>query len=359
MKQFRNRTALTLTAFALAGALSACGGGTQEAAESNAEAPAASASETAVPESTGEPIEWVWTHTLSLPGSDYDQLIMEDLPQRLSDATNGQLTVRVISGETPPNEVLAEVQDCRVDGGEILGAGYGANYPQWNFGEVAFRYDNLDDFKRAADSVRDLLNKDLQDTAGVVSFAGPLPWTSTYIWTVDQALETAADWNGLKLRSPGIEAAKTIEAMGAAPVTMPFGEVYSALSSKTVDGFMSSTAATATIKPWEVTQYLNLWPMGFSAYYPVLCEDSFNALPDDLKGPVQQTLTDFYEHAWEVTKAKDIDAVAMQESEGITVVTPTPEELAKLQTQSDALYADWLQRAGPVGAQIDELTKTG
>jgi TRAP-type transport system periplasmic protein len=299
-----------------------------------------------------EPVEWVWDHSLPLPDTIYDELAAEVFPAMLAEGTNGQIQLRVLYGEGSPTDALQAIQDGRVDGGAILSTVQGGDHPLWNYGEVAFVFDDFADFQDGSEAVRDMVIEDVEAKTGLINLSGPLPWDSTYIWTTEQPLETLADWNGMRVRAPGIESAKTIEALGGAAVTLGFAEVYPSLERGVIDGFMSSMMATFSINPEEVTDYLNLWPMGYSNYQLMVNPDSFSALTPELQDQVRDVMAEFREVAWSRTQEADASNLDRYEELGMTVVRPDSDAFAELEAQQDELLNDWLSRAGDDGAEL-------
>ena len=67
------------------------------------------------------------------------------------------------------------------------------------------------------------------------------------------------DMKGLKLRTPPIESIiKTMEALGASPVSIPYGEVYMALKTGVADGQENPYVNITAMKFYEVQKYLTV-----------------------------------------------------------------------------------------------------
>lgn len=100
-------------------------------------------------------------------------------------------------------------------------------------------------------------------------------------------VESAADFAGLKVRSPSRSGAWVLEALGAEPVGMPVPALPQALSRNTVD---------AGLVPYEIAIPLGLAELteasveldggarfGTSTFLFAMNKDAYNSLPDDLK----------------------------------------------------------------------------
>lgn len=97
------------------------------------------------------------------------------------------------------------------------------------------------------------------------------------------------DLKGLKLRTMQSEVIMDAwKALGAAPVPMPYGEVYSALQTGTVDAAENHSFAYSAMKFYEVAKYYNLTEHQGCSCMIVASSDTLKKLPDDLRNAVLQ-----------------------------------------------------------------------
>ena len=132
--------------------------------------------------------------------------------------------------------------------------------------------------------VEDLVNKELNEDGVHLMCEKVLPTEMT----VSKKIESAADFQGLKIRSSGAML-DYLAAAGAAPQYIPGSELYQSLSSGVVDGAHWGAAIGAqSMSLWEVCKY---------HYKPVLAQttdafimniDAVEALPDDLRGALEE-----------------------------------------------------------------------
>jgi TRAP-type transport system periplasmic protein len=116
---------------------------------------------------------------------------------------------------------------------------------------------------------------------------------------------------GLRIRTPS-EIAPLLKSLGADPVTMPMGEVYSALSKGVIDGVIAPADTLKSLHFNEVAPYLNEWVVPRGAYPARAMSDrTWDRLPKDL-----QTLLGDAETYWE----QQLDgSVERAEQAGITL----------------------------------------
>jgi TRAP-type C4-dicarboxylate transport system substrate-binding protein len=89
------------------------------------------------------------------------------------------------------------------------------------------------------------------------------------------------------------------KAFGAAPTSINFNEVYSALQTRIVDGQENPLAVIATAKLYEVQKYCSLTNHMWDGFWFLANRRAWEALPDDVRTIV----------------AKNINAAALKERE--------------------------------------------
>ena len=106
--------------------------------------------------------------------------------------------------------------------------------------------------------------------------------------TRDQKIESAKDFEGLKLRAPNRTIASTLTALGAVPVAMPPAQVTEAISKGVVDGAAAVWENVVPTKISEVTKYHTDTPadrpaLGATALTLLMNKRKYDSLPQDLK----------------------------------------------------------------------------
>src|SRR5438105_15746003 len=147
-------------------------------------------------------------------------------------------------------------------------------------------------------------------------------WPSQQIFST-VPIRSVADWKGKKIRVYGADSANIARLLGAAPVNINFGEVYSALEKRTVDGAMTSATNAEPMKFFEVAKYLDYWYLaGAAMEWLVATEKAWDALPRDLQQVVIDALKDvrLEDKEWEDATAWDAKARQRCAELGMTVV---------------------------------------
>ncbi|PID65556.1 MAG: C4-dicarboxylate ABC transporter substrate-binding protein [Gammaproteobacteria bacterium] len=103
------------------------------------------------------------------------------------------------------------------------------------------------------------------------------------IHTADKAVKKPEDLKGLRIRRPSAVAGDLIETLGASPVGMPAGDVYTSLQKGVIDGLSFPWEASKAFRVNEVTKYHTNMPLYTSSLVVNMNKAKYDSLPDDLK----------------------------------------------------------------------------
>jgi TRAP-type C4-dicarboxylate transport system substrate-binding protein len=180
--------------------------------------------------------------------------------------------------------------------------------------------------------VRDfpILDDELQGLTVLAVQGGNLP----SVITRERPVRRLEDLRGLRLRVPA-ELVPVLRPLGVDPLTMPMGEVYSAMSKGVVDGVVAPGDTIRSLHFSEVAKYITRLHVSRGGYPARAISDrAFNRLPPDL----QQVLLDSRPY-WEDQLNKEVvkaeaAGLAYGATHGIESIEVTPQEQARF----DALY---------------------
>ena len=181
-------------------------------------------------------------------------------------------------------------------------------------------------------------------------FPGTVPvalWTSepnVFIMR-DHEIRTPADVAGLKLRVAGATAAQVVEALGGTPVQMPINQVYNALETGLIDGVITGSS---TLNDFKLDEVANSYTFGANlgrlSFYAVMNEGVYNGLSAEAKAALDiMVLSKSAEDAWNATSD---DGVAQARASGDNVFIDLTENEA-------AAFAEAV--SGVVNAYVAEV----
>ena len=105
-----------------------------------------------------------------------------------------------------------------------------------------------------------------------------------HITTSNRPVETAADFAGLKIRTPGgAIAADFFRTLGAEAGMVPFSGMYDALKAKTFDGQSDPLGVVQSLRLYEVQRYLSLTAHWWTGFTLLANADAWDALPADIQ----------------------------------------------------------------------------
>lgn len=152
----------------------------------------------------------------------------------------------------------------------------------------------------------------------------------------NKPINSPADLAGQRIRTIGQEVCtETIQAMGATPISMSWGEVYNGIQSKALEGCEAQNTSTYPSRIYEVTKYQSKTGH-FQLMQGLVCGQSwFDSLPEDLQTLLVETSVEVGKNtAADVMKEADEAEKKMVEA-GMTVVEP---DLAPFKEAVDPVY---------------------
>ena len=171
-------------------------------------------------------------------------------------------------------------------------------------------------------------------------------------------INTVADMQGFKLRAPPSPLiVATWRAMGAAPTSMNFSELYTALQTGVVQGQEGPLVYIRSNRLFEVQKYLSLTSHIWDGWYTLMNPRAFGRLPKDM----QDLVMDSFNQAG-VDVRNDMVGLLEQTKAFLAekgMIVSTPPDLAPFrQKLKDAgLYKEWKEKMGPEGwALLEEIS---
>ena len=161
-------------------------------------------------------------------------------------------------------------------------------------------------------------------------------------------IRTPKDLEGIKLRTMEnpVQLAAW-RALGANPTPMAFGEVFTALQQKTVDGQENPMELIYNNKFYEVQPYFTLTHHIYSPYALMFNLEFWNDLKPEQQKMLQQAIDDSVAYQREMVTKSAEDAEAAIRKNGNQFVTLTPEELAEFKEKVKVVLPMIKERVSP------------
>jgi len=276
-----------------------------------------------------------------------------DLVKEYSDGTV-QVEMHTSSSVVNSNEAF-EASSMGIIDGDATGAGYitGKNPAFQFYGDIMGGYSTPEQLlgwykDGGLDLANELYHKFNMHLVGVF-IATPESLSST------TPLAGINDLKGWKFRSPPGMESEIFQKLGAGPVVMPFGEVFTAMSTGTVSGADASTLA--------VNKKLGLYDIAKYATYPgfhsmpiehiAINLEKWNALDEAQQKAMQDAIATIAPEVIAESNKLDQEAAKELTEAGVTLEDWSSEDRLAFRKAAQEVWADWATRSPEAKAAYD------
>lgn len=184
------------------------------------------------------------------------------------------------------------------------------------------------------------------------------PWPPSGLVT-KKAIKTVVDLKGIKIRTYDKNGAEYLKALGASPVSLPWGEVYSALQTSVIEAVLTSAESSKNGKFWEVLKDFKSINYAFPLNMVTINLDYWNSLSKDQQGAVLKAAAETEKTQWQKSQARTKSALAAIKENGMLVSETESDELSKaLDGAASAIVAGYIDKADPeTQAVLNKINK--
>jgi TRAP-type C4-dicarboxylate transport system substrate-binding protein len=166
------------------------------------------------------------------------------------------------------------------------------------------------------------------------------------------------DIKGMRIRASGLNA-KSVEALGAVPVTITIPETYDALQRGIVDGLLMHTEVLQTFRLGELSK-CTIKDFGMAngpAQFVAMNKKKWESLPKSVQQTIEQLNEEYLEKVAKVHLDLDAEVYEYLKKLGNTVVTVSKEDQAKTAAKMKPVFDEYVQRVKAKGLPADEALK--
>ncbi|MBI3993991.1 MAG: TRAP transporter substrate-binding protein DctP [Candidatus Lambdaproteobacteria bacterium] len=169
---------------------------------------------------------------------------------------------------------------------------------------------------------------------------------------------TLADLKGLKIRAVGPVESTFTKNIGAVPVPVNWGELYTALSTGVVDGNWAADLAEFSMKFYESVKYTFDTHTAGIGFFIIASEDAIAGLPPD----VRQTFLESVSRHRDRLRASMLNGTnlgrKLMVEKGQMQVVPVPDaDRATMKRAAEPIISAWVTRLDPESRRIYEKAK--
>ena len=161
-------------------------------------------------------------------------------------------------------------------------------------------------------------------------------------------IKSPDDLKGLKIRVTTPMYIDIMRALGANPIAMNWGEVFTSLQQGTIDGQENPVVGIIIPnKVYEVQKYMTNWHYSYDALALAVNKDVWNSFPDDIKQQIQRAADDAMKYQKEISRKGLTEGIEMLRTEkGMVVTDLTPEQLKPFQELVKPVYDKYAEKVG-------------
>ena len=283
---------------------------------------------------------------LNQPAASPTALRMAEMAEAIARETDGGLLIEVHpeSRLGPDPQMFADVQKGALEF-YLSGATLGGIAPSSALPLLPFAFKSSQSVFAALDGgLGDVIRGELA-RGGLHAFRHSLQNGFHHITTSTRPINTAADFDRLKIRSPGgAIAADFFQTLRAEAGMVPFSGMYDALKARKFDGQSDPLGVVQSLKLDEVQTYLSLTGHWWSGFTLLVHAEAWNRLSADLKWVTERNVEAYAKRQRvDIEKVNDAGEAVLAER-GMIV---NRADAASIRARLGDFYARWKAKFPP------------
>ncbi|MCX2724832.1 TRAP transporter substrate-binding protein DctP [Roseibium salinum] len=270
---------------------------------------------------------------------------------------NGEIAVEIYDSAQlyKDKEVPAAVGSGSIEMGVASLTRYVGDIPAVDIFYQPFLFDTEEKVRAAVapgSPVRGPLDEAIKETGSTVL------WWQAYggaiMLSKGAPVKTPDDLKGKKVRVFGKTLGDFVTAAGGAPTLISGSEQYLAYQRGTVDVGMTGVSGVKSRKLWEVMDTITVTNNADIEFIVVVNTDFWNGLPEEHKAIIQAAALKAESDVRDRMSEIEAQAYEAAKENGMTVYTPTEEEMTAWKAVSQPVYDTFVEKAGPLGQKVME-----
>ena len=296
----------------------------------------------------GQKAEFRYKYANNLPVSHPMNIRAKEMVDAIRAETEGRVDIQVFPNNQlgSDTDMLSQLRSGAIEFFTLSGLILSTLVPATSITGIGFAFPDYPAVWKALDGDLGAYVRAQIVKAGIVPMEKIWDNGFRQITSSTKPIDTAADLKDFKIRVPVSPLwTSMFKALGAAPASINFAEVYSALQTHIVDGQENPLAIIATAKLYEVQKYCSITNHMWDGFWFLANGNAWNRLPADLRAIVAKHV-----NAAGVAERADVEKLngnLQQELTGKGLVF----NRARTTTFREALqkagfYADWKGKYG-------------
>jgi TRAP-type transport system periplasmic protein len=282
------------------------------------------------------------------PMSHPNTIRQQEAADRILKETNGRVKISVfpnnqLGGDT---DMLSQVRSGALEFMTLSGLILSTFTPLSSIYGIGYAFSGYDKVWAAVDGDLGAMIRASIDKAGLYGF--DKVWDNGFrqISSSTHPIRTPQDLKGYKIRVPVSPLwTSMFEAFGAAPASINFSEVYSALQTKIVEGQENPLINIETAKLYEVQKYVSITRHMWDGFIMLGNGRNWKSLPADVRTVIARNLNGSAEDQRKDYADSDGTMHKMLEQQGMTFNEPDPEAFRQTLVKA-GFYDKWKDKYG-------------
>jgi tripartite ATP-independent transporter DctP family solute receptor len=237
--------------------------------------------------------QWTYKYANNLPDSHPMNLRAREMAAAIKDQTGGRFEMQIFPSSQlgSDTDTLSQIRSGGVEFFTLSGLILSTLVPAASINGLGFAFPSYDAVWRAMDGDLGAYIRAQIAKSGLIAMEKIWDNGFRQTTTSTKPIVTPDDFRGMKLRVPPSPLwTSMFKALDAAPASINFNEVYSALQTKIVDGQENPLAIISTAKLYEVQKYCSLTNHMWDGFWFLANQRAWEALPEDVRGIVAKNI---------------------------------------------------------------------
>jgi tripartite ATP-independent transporter DctP family solute receptor len=255
-------------------------------------------------------VQWTYKYANNLPDSHPMNVRAREMAAAIKDQTGGRFEMQIFPSSQlgSDTDTLSQIRSGGVEFFTLSGLILSTLVPAASINGLGFAFPSYDAVWRAMDGDLGAYIRAQIAKSGLIAMEKIWDNGFRQTTTSTKPIVTPDDFKGMKLRVPPSPLwTSMFKALDAAPASINFNEVYSALQTKIVDGQENPLAIISTAKLYEVQKYCSLTNHMWDGFWFLANQRAWEALPEDVRAIV----------------AKNINTAGLKEREDVAELNAT------------------------------------
>jgi TRAP-type C4-dicarboxylate transport system substrate-binding protein len=298
-----------------------------------------------------------WPLAILWPASNFSTQGTVQFAKMVGEKTGGQLQIKVHAGGSlgfKGPEMLKVIRDGLAPIGEMLLGYVAGTEPLMDFSTMPFLVANAGQAEKLGAIARPAVEKVFDKWNQKMLYWQFWPGAGLYS---QKPINSLADLKGLKIRTFNAVSTAWVKAAGGNPVSMPWGDVYMAMSTGAIDALITSSTSGADGKFWEVMKYFTKLNFTFGYSAVTVNKKSLAGLTGDQRKAVLAVAKEMEKIQLKRSLESDKAASAKLIKNGIKISEMSPKFQKACAALCGPIWSEWAKKAGPSAADILKKAK--